>query len=221
VISRKHHCIYIHIPKTAGTSIETMLGYHGAVLKRGWQDHRRLRNIQQAIWPLSRGRFMPADFARFVAQRYKGGSRGFDFVSNSEFNSFFKFAIVRNPWDRVYSWYRNVIRDPFHQKELGFSPDRSFDDFVANQLDCWALMPQLDWLVNEDGRVELDYIGRFEALDDSLVDICRALGMRNEVLPHELHSGSSDYRSAYSKNSRAVVAERYAKEISLFGYEFG
>lgn len=81
-------------------------------------------------------------------------------------------------------------------------------------------MPQLDWLVNEDGRVELDYIGRFEVLEDAFADIARAIGIKDRVLPHALRSGNSDYRSAYSEKSRKIVAERYAEEISMFGYKF-
>ena len=220
MISREHECVFIHIPKTAGTSIETALGYHEVANERGRQDHRRLRNIEQAIWPPNRQRFLPADFARYASQRLRGRSRGFEFITSTEYDRFFKFAVVRNPWDRVYSWYRNVVRDPFHQKELGISADCSFADFVKNHLDCWALNEQIDWLVDESGNIALDYVGKFEALQETFVHICKVLGIENQVLPKVLDSGTSDFRSAYTDDIREIVAARYAKEIELFNYEF-
>lgn len=220
MISRKHQCIFIHIPKTAGTSIETTLGYHGDAKERGRQDHRRLRNVEQAIWPPKRRRYLPADFVHFANQRISGRNRGFDFVTYSEYGRFFKFAIVRNPWDRVHSWYRNVIRDPFHQKQLGISADCSFVDFVKNHLDCWALNPQIDWLVDEQGDIALDYIGKFETLGISFIHICKSLGLENQTLPNVLSSGTSDFRSAYTEQTREIVAAKYEKEIMFFDYEF-
>ena len=196
------------------------LGFHDVAEKRGRQDHRRLRNIEQAIWPPSRRRFLPADFARFASQRISGRSRGFEFITNSEYDHFFKFAVVRNPWDRVFSWYRNVIRDPFHQKELGISADCSFVDFVEDHLDCWALNRQTDWLVDVNGENALDYVGRFETLQESFMHICKKLGIENAELPNALHSGTSDFRAAYTEQTHDIVAAKYEDEIELFNYEF-
>lgn len=220
LISRKFQCIFIHIPKTAGTSIETTLGYHDSVDRRGWQDHRRIRNIEQAIWPPQRRQFLPADFAHFASQRITCGARGFDFTSYAEFKQFFKFAVVRNPWDRVHSWYRNVIRDPIHQKELGVSADCSFGNFVRNHLDCWALDPQMDWLVDNNGDIVLDFVGRFEALQDTFIEIGKILGLKNQVLPHVLRSDKSDFRAAYTEQTRDMIAAKYEEEIRVFNYEF-
>jgi len=220
LISKDHECVFIHIPKTAGTSIETALGYHEVAHERGRQDHRRLRNIEQGIWPPDRRRFLPADFAHYAIQRLRGRRRGFEFITYAEYDRFFKFAVVRNPWDRVYSWYRNVIRDPFHQGELGISADCGFADFVKNHLDCWALNKQTDWLVDENGNIALDYVGKFEVLQETFVHICNVLGIKNQVLPKVLDSGTSDFRSAYTDDIREIVAVKYAREIELFDYEF-
>lgn len=220
LISHQHKCIFVHIPKTAGTSVERIFGHIGTDLKRGRQDHRRLENIQKAIWPPCRRRYYPTDFARFVNQRVQGRTRDFEFVSSKQFDSYYKFTIVRNPWDRVFSWYRNVMRDPIHQVALSVAPDCSFQQFVEQHLENWALKSQIDWIINEKGQIPLDFIGRFEALDQAFDTIRAKFKLQETQLPVTLYSGKSNYRNAYSQLSRKRVAKHYAQEIEMFNYSF-
>jgi len=220
MISKSLQCVYIHIPKTGGTSIESKLGFHhGDELKRA-QDHRRLRNVESGTWPPSRNAFGPVDFLHFLNQRLKGVFAGFDSLTYSEYCAFYKFAIVRNPWDRIYSWYRNVLRDPSHQKELGVISDCDFAEFVNGHLDIWALNSQLDWIVDSSGEVAVDFVGRFESLQDSFDQIGRTLGISDTELPVLLHSGNADYRKAYSTALVDIIATKYEREISMFDYSF-
>lgn len=220
MISREYQCVYIHIPKTAGTSIETWFDYHGEEERRGRQDHRSLKHLQQAIWPSSRGRFGVQHFIHFVNQRYKARRMDFACVTQNEYQTFFKFAIVRNPWDRVYSWYRNVMRDEIHQHELGVPAGCEFDDFLVRHLDNWALEPQMFWLRDAEDKMGLDYVGKFEELQQAFDVICERLGVADSSLPKKLDSGTSDFRSGYSGPGRDIVAGKYAEEIKMFNYSF-
>jgi len=220
MISSKYHCIYIHIPKTAGTSVETSFGVHGERRKRGAQDHRSIRNLHDAVWPPVRGAESVEGWLRFFNQRIKGRMHGFEFVTKDQMDTYFKFAFVRNPWDRVYSWYRNVMRDELHQKELSISGDSSFPEFVQNHLDVWALKPQLSWITDEKGEIAIDYIGKFETLEDDYRFICEKVGKPAEELPKALHYGTASYREAYDSSTKALVAEKYAEEIQHLGYSF-
>ena len=221
MISHKYRCIYIHIPKTAGTSVELKLGLHGEVRKRGSQDHRTIRNLHDAIWPPSIGRYAPIAWLRYINQRYQGYAKGFQFLSKQQWDSYFKFAFVRNPWDRVYSWYRNVMRDEVHQKMLQVSKDCDFRQFVANHLEIWALRPQWSWIVDENDAMVVDYVGKFEALEADFEFVCRQIGMTDVALPKALHYGASMYKDAYDDASKTLVAKKYAKEIDYFEYSFG
>ncbi len=220
MISHEHRCIFIHIPKCGGTSIEESLGYHRLGLRRGGQDHRRLASMQRAIWPPSFGVYHPAEFVRFVKQRRFAASRGHAIASKPQYENYFKFTVVRNPWDRAYSWYRNVVRDPLHRRAFRVSDDCSFEDFMHDHLGCWALDPQMDWLTDRDGTVRVDYVGRFENLNDSYNEARAQIGLEPIVLNKLLHSDKKHYRHAYTNALREQVAEKYAEEIERFSYSF-
>jgi hypothetical protein len=218
VISHRHRFIFIHIPKTAGTSIEKALGGAGEAART--QDHRRLRDLEAAIVPRGPALLGPST-ARFVFQRVAGRRQGFAFVDRDQFAAYFKFAFVRNPWARVFSWYRNVMRDPAHRAEHRIDGDLSLEAFLERHGDSWALRPQTDWLCDAGGNLSMDFVGRFERLEADFATVCERIGLAPVTLPHELRAGAGRWSDAYSDRARTLVAERYAEEIALFGYAFG
>ena len=220
MISREHKCIFIHIPKCAGTSIERSLGMHRHGLVRDAQDHRRVITLERSIWPPARSSFKPLDFAHYVKQRSVAKKSGFPIPTKSEWDSFYKFTIVRNPWARVFSWYRNVIRDPIHRQYFNIAEDCTFEEFAESQLDDWILDPQLDWLKDSRGQIVMDYIGLFEDLPAAFAKVRKEIGVDDLELPGLLRSEPMDYRKHYSESLRRRVAEKYAEEIEMFDYAF-
>ena len=88
MISHEHKCIYIHIPKTAGTSVEKRLGAHEKMDVRLKQDHRTIRNIMSGISPFATGKISLTSILVYINQRYQGVRQGMDFVSMSQFDSY-------------------------------------------------------------------------------------------------------------------------------------
>lgn len=218
--SEELRCIYIHIPKTAGTSISRLLGADDTGRIRGSQDHRSVRNIQASFIPKGFEVMNPIRWMKYVNQNYQANVRHFDTINRQEFLDYFKFAIVRNPWDRVYSWYRNVSRDPLHLKEHGIDTMPDFEDFIKNHSDSWALRSQLDWIIDAEGNIAVDYIGKFENLNKEIEYISNKCGITSQI-SHELDSGfNQDYRAHYNEQARDFVAKRYKNEIDIWGYEF-
>ena len=113
------------------------------------------------------------------------------------------------------------MRDPLHQLEFGISEDITFSDFVTNHSNQWALRPQIDWIVDANGNVAVDYVGKFESLENDYKVICERLGIEDSNLPMTLDSGKSSYMDAYDNVLKKWVAKRYQKEIELFNYRFG
>lgn len=219
MIFHQHSCIFIHIPKTAGTSIEQKLAGEKPIKHR--QDHRSIRNLENALVPDSFGRIFSADMLRYIYQNYSRRRAGLDKHTREQFQRYYKFSFVRNPWARAYSWYRNVIRDEYHRRQHGLNEDCSLSELLVNQPDSWALRSQLSWLTGLDGNIGVDFIGRFENLQEDFNKVCHHIGLSDCRLRKTLVGGNCSYLTEYDDFSRRLIAERYAEDIEYFGYRFG
>lgn len=141
-------------------------------------------------------------------------------VSKLEYNSYFKFSFVRNPWARVYSWYKNVLRDADHRRTLGIQPEIEFHQFLDKFVGQGALRPQTYWLKDFRGEIKLDFVGRFENLATDFDVVKGALNLQDLELPHKLNQGNSSYLKAYDYPTKKMVSDVYREEIDLFGYKF-
>jgi hypothetical protein len=225
MISHKYGCIFIHIPKCAGTSIEASLGHFDNHVGRGGQDHRIIRHLEKpCITPSS---FSSAENILEVLRRLK--QQYFSTVSNprnrytvtkSQYDSYFKFTIVRNPWARAFSLYGNIMQDEIHQKKLGITTRLSFNDFLQLYAGKGMLRPQTYWIKNFKGSIPLDYIGRFENILEDFQEICNYLNIPNVALPHKVKGNNNDYREYYNDESKKIIAKIYFDEIKMFGYSF-
>jgi len=187
---RNHHLpryVFIHINKTAGSSIEEALDlrfeHKTAVEKR--------RELGEFRWRRA-----------------------------------FKFAFVRNPWDRVVSHYHYRVKT--NQTGLG-DGHLSFRDWVIavyRDRDCRYLdqpmmfQPQWAWISDVEGRLMLDFVGRFESLESDLREVSKRVAQPIR-LPHLKRSERVNYTGYYDDETRRLVAEAFHVDIVKFGYEFG
>jgi hypothetical protein len=218
MISHKHKCIFIHIPKTAGTSIENKLG-HFQEFRRGIQDHRPISMLEPGylldVTKLAlRGDVQP--FVQYVRQMAKRKS----FVLPHQYNTYFKFTFVRNSWARVFSWYNNVIRDGRKRTRLNVSDSCTFKEFLNNHLDQWALNSQLFWISDRNGKIAMDFIGRYEKLEEDFSYVCNTLRIKDVNLPRLIAGDGRPYTHFYDEETKAIVARKYAEEIAFFKFEF-
>lgn len=221
MVSHEYKCIFVHIPKTAGTSIEKKLGLF-TELKWGVQDHTEVHDYQPLTWGelaglAGQGRVKYA--LRDVRNRARGSSKR---LTQEQFDSYFKFCFIRNSWARVYSWYHNVMRDEQQQELNGVKPGISFNEFLENHLrpDDHILKSQLSWITDNHNNVPMDFIGRFENLEHDMNFVCEKLGIDTDM-PRLLKGSGKSYVDAYDDKWRAKVGEFYAEEIEHFGFKFG
>jgi len=225
MISHKYKCIFIHIPKCAGTSIESALGHFDNYSGSIEQDHRSIRMIEKPF--LTHNIFTSKENLFQVARRIHYGFRKHVnpnnnlTVSKEQYNSYFKFTFVRNPWARAYSWYKNVMRYEINKKELGITKDITFNEFLRRYVGKGGLRPQTYWIKDCSGSIPLEYIGRFENLLNDFSEACKLMGIEPIMLPHKIKGLDGDYRGKYEKESIDIIKEIYKEEIALFKYSFG
>ena len=221
MFSHKYKSIFVHIPKAAGTSIEKKLE-HFEEPTRGVQDHRTIREVE----PLGLDYFTNLyreDNLFLLMRRMKNGLLKEEKTPTIEqYNTYFKFTFVRNPWSRAVSWYKNVIRDDIHRHSHNIKKDCTFEEFFKVHLDnTWALRSQLFWLRNYCGNLPLDFIGRFERLDEDFAKVCERLEIPDGNLPKLIMSESKPYTDYYNNELVDIIAKKYKDEISYFGFQYG
>lgn len=148
-----------------------------------------------------------------------------NFMHEHEWDEKFKFAFVRNPWDRVVSQYHHRLG--VNQQNIR-SKGITFNDWVIEVYHKKnteyrnfnsMFLPQKDWLSDMNGNIIVDYIGRFENLDEDLEFIKNKLGIEKST-PHLRASKRAKYQEYYNKETRDIVAQYFSKDIEHFNYSF-
>ena len=161
---------------------------------------------------------------------------------------YFKFAFVRNPWDRVLSNYFYSIKIQWKAANWDFSEVKNleFKDFVRKIYDktfdwnkTWRLFKSRRresihestiplrwtsaylWLVDSNNNVLTDYIGRFENLQEDFDIICEKIGIPKKQLDWVNKSKHKHYSEYYDDETREIVAKNHKEDIKYFGYKFG
>ena len=207
LISHSKKFVFVHIPKTAGTSVTNVLiSYDDHILaKRLWRH--LIRPLTPPQWrPRVRGAFWighlsAAEIRAFVP----------------EFDALFTFAFVRNPWDLHVSLYEYIRRTPIHPGHA-FYKNKTFAEYLETQAEDPAGR-QASWLSDGSGKLLVKFAGRFERLQDDFRHICEQIGVAPE-LPHLNRTSRNDYRDYYTAATRDLVARIDKRDVELFNYSF-
>lgn len=215
LLSHKYKFLFVHIAKTGGTSVRD------ALQKYRWRDPYYLAQfIASKLSSLTHhevGIKMPRH-AKLICAR--------EMLPEPFFNSLFKFAFVRNPWDLQVSSFHHIRRE---RPQLMQGID-DFETFLRWKLDPGrpyqyhidtSIELQSDYLVDLHGRVIIDYIGHYENLQEDFDHICQTIGITPFRLPHKRKADDrNDYRRYYTDESAALVAEHFRRDIDILGYHF-
>lgn len=198
MLSIKHKFIFIHIPKTGGNSIHNALrpfSEDQVVCKSGVQDGIERFEATHSPYNVSKHSTLSDYLAELPAPL---------------FDDCRVFTCIRNPWERMISYY--------------FSPHR--------QVSKWSRQSFVEMLINETKNSEyylldrqkklhekINYI-RFEQLSADFKKICRSLNIKQTHLPHYNTSAHERYSRYYDSELIQMVAQKSRLEIEIFGYEF-
>ncbi len=203
-VDHARRVIFIHVPKTGGTTIEALLGLSGRYRS---PDTHRLFGLSgttelQHLTAAQLSRILPPD----------------------QFGSYFKFAFVRNPWDRAVSgmlWRARFAR-------FGIRDMRDYVDWAEavnaagspKYSDVHAL-PQHALLTRDGKEISVDRLGRFERFAYDVREILADFLGNIDELPHCAASrGRAPYRDYYETQLAERVHKLYIRDIEAFGYSF-
>jgi hypothetical protein len=210
MISYIHKCIFIHIPRTGGTSIENLIWPTGPAGKRterdlwmGFVDKYHNKHQTGGLQHL---------FATHILSE----------VGDATFTRYFKFSIVRNPWDKAVSQFAYMVKRKDLRNFIGMKQDDCFKRYLElisrKRHVQWE--QQVRFLRDAEGAWLVDYVGRYEVFSQSVDHILKSLGLETCTIPHEKRSERGSYQDYYNDESREIVAQLYKEDIEAFGYSY-
>ena len=210
MISHEHKVIFVHIPKTGGQSIEQMFL---SDLGLSWEDRAPL--LLRANSDPEKG---PSRMAHLYADEYVR----LGYVTQEQFDTYFKFAVVRDPHARLVSEYLyRMQRYPrYKQPPSWWFARRQF----ANDYEDIArhMETQSRYVMNASGKMLVDKIIRFEELGQEMLELSKQIFGEPRPLPHRNKSGGAK-RDALRKLMvqwliKGVSARRYRDDFEAFDY---
>ncbi|PYL73844.1 MAG: hypothetical protein E6L08_04300 [Verrucomicrobia bacterium] len=228
ILSHKYKFIFIKTAKTAGTSIEVFLSRHCgpsdiltpiAPLVEGHQP----RNCEGFINPVPEILERPGKFfsalrhtitSREKFYRHMPASEVQQRVPGQVWNSYFKFCVERNPWDKVLSHYH------MHAARKGGS--LSFDEYLARGRFPINYFRYTD---RSGSKIIVDRVLRYENLLAELGEVFSQLqipfdGTLGMAAKSEYRTDRRPYQQVFNDEQRKIVEKAFAKEIELYGYRF-
>jgi hypothetical protein len=200
MISFRHRFIFIHIPKTAGNSIQTVLGPYSddRLHPRRSVGHVKDEDGTQGLDVFN-------DVLGFDTSLHKHATIAeYDSILGKELEGYFIFTAVRNPFDRAIS------KTAFEKGPISGKLDLT--EFIFPT-------PQLHYLTI-GGRLAVKTFIRFENIQEEFDLVCAKLGIVTSTLPHKNASYRRPYRDYYTDSTRAAVSKLYEDDIKHFGYVF-
>ena len=208
LISDSHEFIFVRVRKTASQSMWAALEPY--VLPRPTGRWSRMKSRAG----------LERDYRRYRFRAHDEITTAKRLLPAAQFDRYFKFAIVRNPWRRLVSEYEFILKSPKHGRHRRVKVLGGFAPFIEMQIprrDAY----QTSQLCDPQGNLLMDFVGKLETLDRDWKTICERIDIPHVELPRKNVSVRRPYTDYYTPETRDLVAKHWSREIELFGYEFG
>jgi len=213
IISTGRKYVFVHIPKTGGTSLALAL------------EARAMRDdIMLGDTPKARKRRGRVKDAKTRGRLWKHSTLADidGLLPDGVLPDLFAFTLVRNPWDRLVSYYHWLREQSFGHPSIRLAQTVGFSAFAlhAQTRDAFKRSPASAYMRRVDGVEQCNAFIRLEHFTDDAAPLIAHLGFPLD-LPHENRSArDADYQSFYTEAAAAAVAEYCAEDIARFGYRF-
>ena len=235
-MSLQQNCIFIHVPKTAGTAIKK-------ILKQQIYNCKNLNNKQHNTLTTTKYIYCP---------NYKYRSKVIDDICNDvDIERYYTFCFIRNPYDRVVSswkfgswnakWTCSFPTFCRLLECIDISPDKSYyDSSYPKDIERYYVKREgkssriesreiVAGLINHVGeqyslvhgnRVVANYVGRFENIQEDFDIVCSNIGIEQQKLPHVNKTNHKHYTEYYDDKTYQIITKKYSKDINYFNYKF-
>jgi len=205
IVSLEHRFIFAAIPKTGTHAVRRALREH-----MGSQDMEQVGLFVQRKLPIPE--LAEIRHGHLTLQQVRRH------LSAEDFDGFFKFAFVRNPFDRFVSYCAFMTRA---EGQFERDPKGVMRHFLANPPARHILFqPQHTFVTDPDRNLLSDDLGRVEEMQQSYDRIAKRIGIPSQTLEKVNASSRRDYRQYYDQPLIDGVARLYSRDLELFGYEF-
>ncbi len=199
IVSHEYQFIFIGVPRTGTYTIRLLLD--------AYSPHSLMPAAQDFTLPM--GHEHRVDHATVTELRAHLG--------DEVWQTYYKFSFVRNPWDRVVSWFHSAF---FKRKDLDFTEWLTTGGLDHPDYGLNHIAPAAHFLLNRSGELDVNFVGRFENYEADLRHIFEKLDIPILQIPKINFSQRPDYRELYTPETREVVAQFFADDIRLFNYSF-
>tara|TARA_Y100001934_G_scaffold224326_1_gene268386 strand:+ start:82 stop:729 length:648 start_codon:yes stop_codon:yes gene_type:complete len=213
-ICHKLKTIFIHIPKTGGTSIEKYFNiYNENGLRPNTNilhGHVPIKFEDNEYDPLNVGGLAGYNLQHLTSNEIK------KLLTVQIYQKYFKFTFIRNPWDRMvseYKWaYYSLSFEDYINRILYVVENR-----IKLETKNAHFRPQIEYINND-----LDFIGRFENFNQDIEKVSSLIGLDFDIkkLPHEKKTNRKHYKEYYNEQTKQIINNIYKEDIKQFDYEF-
>jgi hypothetical protein len=207
LISDSHEFIFLRMRKVASTSMKAMLTPLGLPLPAG-----RIAHLKSRL-------HLERDYHKYVFRAHDDIRAAQKRMPADKFDRYFKFAFVRNPWDRLVSEYEFLLKKTQHGRHSRVKRLSGFKQFIQMQIprrDAY----QINMLCDNNGILLMDFVGKIENLDKDWQTVCDRIGIERQALPSKNVTEHKHYREYYDDECQQLVAKHWKREIELFKYTF-
>lgn len=205
LVSHSHKFIFIKSKKTAGSSLQD---YLAKFCKNGIVE-------------------------KYIPGGHRPAQQTKEMVGEEVWNSYLKILPIRNPWDKMVSWYywrarkrsvfvkiKRILKGKHPENEAN---RMSFRDFIV-WLDGRGKINLDDPIVLVDGKWPDYFFIRYECLHEDFEKLCKKLSVpfNLDEMPKQKMGirKKRDYQSLYDDETKEIIRKAYQEEIDLFDYKF-
>jgi hypothetical protein len=213
IVSHGRKYIFVHIPKTGGTALTL------ALEGRAMADDILLGDTPKAHKRRNKLKRLPMQPKLHKHSRLAEID---NIVPTERLDGYFVFTLVRNPWDRIVSYYHWLTVQSWDHPSVHLAKSVDFTTFLNDAGTLKSLsMPSSYYLQDSAGQERQGHYMRLEQLDTDLVPLWDHLGFNlSPIKRANTSQRQSDFRMYYSDADRDLVAQLCSQDIEQFGYDF-